>query len=55
MNTIEPVAGPLNWLVTVAVKVIGWLTCCGFMEDTTAVVVDALLTVSDSADEVLAA
>lgn len=55
LNTIEPVAGPPNWLVTVAMKVIAWFTCCGFFEDTTAVVVEALLTVSESADEELAA
>jgi hypothetical protein len=55
LNTIEPVDGPPNWPVTVAVKVIGWLTCWGFIEDTIAVVVGALLTVSESTDEVLAA
>ena len=55
LNTIEPVDGPPNWPVTVAVKVIGWLTCCGFIEDTSAVVVVALFTTCETAAEVFPA
>lgn len=45
LNTTEPVAAPPNWLFTVAVNVIGWLTCCGFIEEVTTVVVAAVFTV----------
>ena len=53
LKTTEPLTAPPNWPLMAAVNVIGWPISCGFFEDVTLVVVDALLTVSMSADEVL--